>query len=79
MLKSYFFVYFVSEIKEINIKIYIAMTKYAGVCAIVFGTLVLVLSYLLDWVDYNWVQGFALVCIIGGLIAHIILSKKAAE
>ena len=55
------------------------MTKYAGVCAIVFGTLVLVLSYFLDWVDYNWVQGLALVCIIGGLIAHIILSKKAAE
>lgn len=79
MLKSYFFVYFVSEIKEINIKIYIAMIKYAGVCAIVFGTLVLVLSYFLDWVDYNWVQGLALVCIIGGLIAHIILSKKAAE
>ena len=55
------------------------MTKYAGVCAIVIGTLILVLSYFLDWVDYNWVQGIALVCIIGGLIAHIILSRKAAE
>ena len=55
------------------------MKKYSGIYAIVVGTIVLVLSYLLDWVDYNWVQGIALLFMIGGFIAHIILSKKAAE
>ncbi len=55
------------------------MKRYGGIWAIVLGTLILVLSYLLDWVDYNWVQGIALLFIICGLVGHIILSRKAAE
>lgn len=55
------------------------MKRYGGIWAIVLGTLILVLSYLFDWVDYNWVQGIALLCIICGLVGHIILSRKAAE
>lgn len=53
------------------------MTKYLGICAIVLGALVLLLSYLLDWVDYNFVQGIGLLLIIGGFVAHIILQRRA--
>lgn len=51
--------------------------KNLGICAIILGVLVLVLSYAFDLVDYNAVQGVALLLIIGGLVGHIILQKKA--
>lgn len=53
--------------------------KNLGVILIVLGTLVLVLSYLQNWVDYNWVNASAVFVIICGLIAHIILNKRIQE
>lgn len=57
--------------------------KYTGIIMIVVGALALVLSYFSDaymdsgTVDENWIQAISLALIIFGLIAHIIVSKKA--
>lgn len=53
--------------------------KNLGVILIVLGTLVMVLSYLLNWVDYNWVNGTAILVMIGGLLVHIIMNKRIQE
>lgn len=53
------------------------MTKYLGICAIVFGALVLTCSYLFDLVDYNFVQGIGLLLIIFGFVGHIWLQRRA--
>lgn len=53
--------------------------KNLGVILIVLGTLVMVLSYLLNWVDYNWVNGTAMLVMIGGLLVHIIMNKRIQE
>lgn len=50
--------------------------KYLGLLLIILGAIILILSYTLGWVDYNWVNGGALLLMIVGLIAHIILNKK---
>lgn len=52
------------------------MKTYLGILLIVLGTIILVLSYILDLVDYNAVQGVGLLAIIAGLVTHIVLSKK---
>lgn len=53
--------------------------KNLGVLLIVLGTLVLVLSYFQNWVDYNWVNGSAVLVIILGLIVHIIMNKRIQD
>lgn len=53
--------------------------KNLGVLLIVLGTLILVLSYYLNWVDYNWVNGSAVLVIIAGLIVHIVMNKKIED
>ena len=46
---------------------------------IVLGTVVLVLSYVCNWLDYNWPNGLALLAIIAGIIVHIIMNKKIQD
>lgn len=53
--------------------------KNLGVLLIVLGTLILVLSYFLNWVDYNWVNGAAVLVIICGLIVHILMNKRIQD
>lgn len=50
--------------------------KNLGILLIVLGTIVLVLSHFLGWVDYNWVDGTALLLVVAGIVVHIIMNKK---
>lgn len=55
------------------------MRKYLGIILIVLGAVLLVVSYLSkELVDYNWYQVLCLLLIIGGIITHIIVTKKEA-
>ena len=55
------------------------MKKYLGIILIVLGALLLVVSYLTkELVDYNWYQVLCLLLIIGGIIAHIVITKREA-
>ncbi len=54
------------------------MKKYSGIILIVLGALLLVISYLTkELVDYNWYQTLCLLLIIGGIITHIVVTKKS--
>ena len=53
------------------------MKKNAGIILIVLGALLLILSYIADLMDYNWYQLICLLLIIGGIVTHITVSKKA--
>ena len=53
--------------------------KNLGILMIVLGTVVLVLSYVCNWLDYNWPNGLALLAIIAGIIVHIIMNKKIQD
>jgi membrane-bound metal-dependent hydrolase YbcI (DUF457 family) len=44
--------------------------------ATIFGAFLLMLSYLVGWVDYNWVQFIAILCMIGGICGHIYVNYK---
>ena len=55
------------------------MSKYLGIILIVLGALLLIVSYLTkELVDYNWYQILCLLLVIGGIITHIIVTKKEA-
>ncbi len=51
------------------------MVKYLGILLIVIGAMVLLVSYFMEWVDYNPVQFCGLALIVIGLVAHILLQK----
>lgn len=53
--------------------------KNLGLIMIILGAIVLCLSYALNWVDYNWVDGTALLVMILGLIVHIIMNKRIQD
>ena len=46
---------------------------------IVLGSAVLVLSYVCNWLDYNWPNGIALLAIVVGIIVHIVMNKKIQD
>ncbi len=75
--------YFVAEKEKTRrgtYKNYIGiMKKNAGIILIVLGALLLILSYIADLMDYNWYQLICLLLIIGGIVTHIIVSKKAEQ
>lgn len=52
------------------------MKKYLGIILIILGALILGISYFVDLVDYNGVNGGALLLIIIGIVAHIQITKK---
>lgn len=47
------------------------MRLYYGIICALIGALLLILSYVCGWVDYNWVQFIAVLIIIGGIATHI--------
>lgn len=53
--------------------------KNLGILLIVLGTVVLILSYFLNWVDFNWPNACALGLVIIGIIVHIIINKKIKD
>lgn len=57
-----------------------------GIILIVLGALLMIISYfsakfnlgfLANLVDYNWFQMIALLLIIGGIVAHIVIAKRS--
>ena len=52
------------------------MRLYYGIMATIFGAFLLMLSYLVGWVDYNWVQFIAILCMIGGICGHIYVNYQ---
>ncbi len=52
------------------------MKLYSGIITAIVGAVVLLLSYFLDWVDYNLVQLLAVVLIIAGICIHIYVNYK---
>ena len=50
--------------------------KNLGILLIVLGTAVLVLSYVCNWLDYNWPNGIALLAIVVGIIVHIVMKSS---
>lgn len=54
-------------------------SKNLGIFLIVLGTVVLVLSYVCNWLDYNWLNGTALLAIVADIIVHIVMNKKIQD
>ena len=54
----------------------IIMRLYSGIILAIVGAVLLVLSYLLDWVDNNLVQFLAVLVIIAGIALHIFVNYK---
>lgn len=52
------------------------MKLYSGIIVAIVGAVLLVLSYLFDWVDYNIVQFLAVLIIIAGIGLHIFVNYK---
>lgn len=55
------------------------LLKNLGVILIILGTIVLILSYLCNWVDYNWLNGLALLFVVAGIVVHIVMNKRIQE
>ncbi|MBP3829309.1 MAG: hypothetical protein ILA06_03250 [Bacteroidaceae bacterium] len=52
------------------------MKLYSGIIVAIVGAVLLILSYLFDWVDYNIVQFLAVLIIIAGIGLHIFVNYK---
>ena len=52
------------------------MKLYSGIIVAIVGAVLLILSYLFDWVDYNLVQFLAVLIIIAGIGLHIFVNYK---
>ena len=52
------------------------MKQYLGILIIVFGALLLIVSYFVDLVDINIYNAGALLIIIIGIVAHILITKR---
>ena len=57
-----------------------------GIILIVLGALLMILGYasarlnlgfLAELIDYNWFNMFALLLIIAGIVAHIVIAKRS--
>lgn len=55
------------------------LLKNLGIVIIVIAVAILIISYVANWVDYNWVNGSALALMIIGLIVHIVLNKRIQD
>ncbi len=52
------------------------MKLYYGIIIAIVGALLLILSYLFAWVDYNFVQFLAALLVIAGICIHIYVNYK---
>lgn len=53
------------------------MKQNLGIILIVFGALMLIISYFADFVDYNFYNIGALLLIIVGIVTHIVMTKRS--
>ena len=52
------------------------MKLYSGIITAIVGALILILSYFLGGVDYNWIQFLAALIIVAGIGIHIYVNYK---
>lgn len=52
------------------------MKLYSGIICAIVGALLLILSYFVGWVDYNFVQLIGILLVIGGIALHIYVNYK---
>jgi len=52
------------------------MKLYSGIICAILGALLLILSYFVGWVDYNFVQLIGILLVIGGIALHIYVNYK---
>jgi hypothetical protein len=55
------------------------MKIYYGIICAILGALILILSYLFDGVDYNWIQFLAVLLVVAGIGLHIHLNYKKPQ
>ena len=55
------------------------MKIYYGIICAILGALILILSYLFDGVDYNWIQFLAALIIVAGIGIHIYVNYKKPQ
>lgn len=53
------------------------MKQNLGIILIVLGALLLIVSYFADLMDYNFYNMGALLLIIAGIVAHIVITKRS--
>ena len=53
------------------------LKKNLGIILIVLGALLLIISYFVDLVDYNFYNLGALLIIVAGIITHIVQTKRS--
>ncbi|MCR5779051.1 MAG: hypothetical protein K6G70_00680 [Bacteroidaceae bacterium] len=52
------------------------MRLYYGIITAIIGALLLILSYLFGWVDYNIVQFLGILLVIAGIGLHLYFNYK---
>ena len=55
------------------------MKLYSGIICAIIGAIILILSYLFDGVDYNWIQYLGILFIIAGIGTHIFVNYKKPQ
>lgn len=55
------------------------MKLYSGIILAIVGAFFLVISYFTGLVDYNFVQFFCALLIIGGIVLHIYVNYKKPQ
>ena len=55
------------------------LLKNLGILIIVIVAVILLISFVANLVDYNWLNGGALLLMVIGLIIHIIMNKRIQD
>lgn len=55
------------------------LLKYLGVMVVILGAILLIISQLAGWNNYNGVQLTGIGLMVAGLIAYIVMNKKIEE
>ncbi len=55
------------------------LKKNLGILLIILGTVIMILSYACNWLDYNWPNAVALLAIVAGIVLHIIMNKRIQD
>ena len=55
------------------------MRLYYGIITAIVGAILLILSYLVGWVDYNIIQFLGILLVIAGIGLHIYFNYKKPQ
>ena len=74
---SFFHCTFAEQTSKFNKKRHTTMKQNLGIILIVLGALLVIISYFADLMDYNFYNIGALLLIIAGIVAHIVVTKRS--